>query len=262
MKKLLACLLLAAASALAARTVTLDYFFQQGCEECARVNALVLPMLAERFPGEYELRRHDLNEEANYLKLIEYQERLNVASDDAVCMIVDGSRYLGGFAAIDRGLPEAMERARRLPAGSASPADAPPDRERLHRRAEAFTIGAILTARTAGWVQSLRIHHPDLLYESAVALPHPGRAIAGGGGRLLPGLFLHVCRPRLRLFHILKLFSGYQVMRLGNRNRADRASAAVCVSLLPGCVAGSAAAAKAAPWRCSCRSGSETGFTP
>ena len=146
MKKLLACLLLAAASALAARTVTLDYFFQQGCEECARVNALVLPMLAERFPGEYELRRHDLNEEANYLKLVEYQERLNVASDDAVCMIVDGSRYLGGFAAIDRGLPEAMERARRLPAGSASPADAPPDRERLHRRAEAFTISAILTA--------------------------------------------------------------------------------------------------------------------
>ena len=114
MKKLLACLLLAAASALAARTVTLDYFFQQGCEECARVNALVLPMLAERFPGEYELRRHDLNEEANYLKLVEYQERLNVASDDAVCMIVDGSRYLGGFAAIDRGLPEAMERARRM----------------------------------------------------------------------------------------------------------------------------------------------------
>ena len=101
MKKLLACLLLAAASALAARTVTLDYFFQQGCEECARVNALVLPMLAERFPGEYELRRHDLNEEANYLKLVEYQERLNVASVDAVCMIVDGSRYLGGFAAID-----------------------------------------------------------------------------------------------------------------------------------------------------------------
>ena len=52
MKKLLACLLLAAASALAARTVTLDYFFQQGCEECARVSARVLPMLAERFPGE------------------------------------------------------------------------------------------------------------------------------------------------------------------------------------------------------------------
>lgn len=126
---------------MAARTVTLDYFFQQGCEECARVNALVLPMLAERFPGEYELRRHDLNEEANYLKLIEYQERLNVASDDAVCMIVDGSRYLGGFAAIDRGLPEAMERARRLPAGSrlsggcaAGSGTAPPARRSLHDR--------------------------------------------------------------------------------------------------------------------------------
>ena len=123
MKKFLVGLLLAAASALAARTVTLDYFFQQGCEECARVNALVLPMLAERFPGEYELRRHDISEEANYLKLVEYQERLNVTSDDAVCMIVDGKQYLGGFAAIDRDLPAAMERARQLPADSALPAD-------------------------------------------------------------------------------------------------------------------------------------------
>ena len=108
MKKFLVGLLLAAASVLAARTVTLDYFFQQGCEECARVNALVLPMLAERFPGEYELRRHDISEEANYLKLVEYQERLNVTSDDAVCMIVDGRQYFGGFAVIDRDLPAAM----------------------------------------------------------------------------------------------------------------------------------------------------------
>ena len=215
MKKLLACLLLAAASVLAARTVTLDYFFQQGCEECARVNALVLPMLAERFPGEYELRRHDLNEEANYLKLVEYQERLNVASDDAVCMIVDGSRYLGGFAEIDRGLPEAMERARRLPAGSASPADAPPDRERLHRRAEAFTIGAILTAGLLDGfnpcVFTTLIFFMSLLSLSRI---RGGRLLAVGGVYCLACFCTYVALG-FGLFHILKLFSGYQVMRLG-----------------------------------------------
>ena len=195
MKKLLACLLLAAASALAARTVTLDYFFQQGCEECARVNALVLPMLAERFPGEYELRRHDLNEEANYLKLIEYQERLNVASDDAVCMIVDGSRYLGGFAAIDRGLPEAMER--------------------LHRRAETFTIGAILTAGLLDGfnpcVFTTLIFFMSLLSLSRI---RGGRLLAVGGVYCLACFCTYVALG-FGLFHILKLFSGYQVMRLG-----------------------------------------------
>ena len=215
MKKLLACLLLAAASALAARTVTLDYFFQQGCEECARVNALVLPMLAEQFPGEYELRRHDLNEEANYLKLVEYQERLNVASDDAVCMIVDGSRYLGGFAAIDRGLPEAMERARRLPAGSASPADAPPDRERLHRRAEAFTISAILTAGLLDGfnpcVFTTLIFFMSLLSLSRIR----GRRLLAVGGVYCLACFCTYVALGFGLFHILKLFSGYQVMRLG-----------------------------------------------
>ncbi|MEI3000611.1 MAG: hypothetical protein V8T86_06875 [Victivallis sp.] len=237
MKKLLACLLLAAASALAARTVTLDYFFQQGCEECARVNALVLPMLAERFPGEYELRRHDLNEEANYLKLIEYQERLNVASDDAVCMIVDGSRYLGGFDAIDRGLPEVMERARRLPAGSASPADAPPDRERLHRRAEAFTIGAILTAGLLDGfnpcVFTTLIFFMSLLSLSRI---RGGRLLAVGGVYCLACFCTYVALRLRAVSHPEALFrlSGDAAR---NRNRADRASAAVCVPLLPGCMA-------------------------
>ncbi|MGN1366944.1 MAG: hypothetical protein ACI406_16355, partial [Victivallis vadensis] len=214
MKKFLVGLLLAAASVLAARTVTLDYFFQQGCEECARVNALVLPMLAERFPGEYELRRHDISEEANYLKLVEYQERLNVTSDDAVCMIVDGRQYFGGFAVIDRDLPAAMERARQLPADSALPADVSPNRERLHRRAETFTVGAILTAGLLDGfnpcVFSTLIFFMSLL---SLARIRGGRLLAVGGVYCLACFCTYVAWG-FGLFHVLKLFSGHQAMRL------------------------------------------------
>ena len=215
MKKFLVGLLLAAASVLAARTVTLDYFFQQGCEECARVNALVLPMLAERFPGEYELRRHDISEEANYLKLVEYQERLNVTSDDAVCMIVDGRQYFGGFAVIDRDLPAAMERARQLPADSALPADVSPNRERLHRRAETFTVGAILTAGLLDGfnpcVFSTLIFFMSLL---SLARIRGGRLLAAGGVYCLACFCTYVALG-FGLFHVLKLFSDHQAMRLG-----------------------------------------------
>ena len=215
MKKFLVGFLLAAASVLAARTVTLDYFFQQGCEECARVNVLVLPMLAERFPGEYELRRHDISEEANYLKLVEYQEHLNVTSDDAVCMIVDGRQYLGGFTAIDRGLPAAMERARQLPADSAPSADVSPNRERLHRRAATFTVGAILTAGLLDGfnpcVFSTLIFFMSLL---SLARIRGGRLLAVGSVYCLACFCTYVALG-FGLFHVLKLFSGHQAMRLG-----------------------------------------------
>ena len=215
MKEFLVCLLLVAAVTLVARTVTLDYFFQQGCEECARVNALVLPMLAERFPGEYELHKYDINEEVNYLKLVEYQEHLNVTSDDAVCMIVDGKRYLGGFAAIDHGLSGALEMARQLPADSALPADVSPNRERLHLRAETFTVGAILMAGLLDGfnpcVFSTLIFFMSLL---SLARIRGGRLLAMGSVYCLACFCTYVVLG-FGLFHVLKLFSGYQTMRLG-----------------------------------------------
>ena len=215
MKKFLGTLFLVMASVLAARTVTLDYFFQQGCEECARVNALVLPMLAERFPDKYELHKYDISEEENYLKLVEYQERLNVTSDDTVCMIVDGKWYLGGFTAIDSGLWEVMEKARRLPTASIPPEDVSSNRERLHRRAENFTVGAILMAGLLDGfnpcVFSTLIFFMSLLLLARI---RGGRLLAAGGAYCLACFCTYVALG-FGLFHVLKLFSGYQAMRLG-----------------------------------------------
>lgn len=88
--------------------VLIEYFFQPGCEECVKVSTFVLPILEERFSKQYVLRKYDINEEHNYLRLVAYQEQLQVDTNDSVCMIV-GTRYLGGFQNIDHNLLNVVE---------------------------------------------------------------------------------------------------------------------------------------------------------
>ena len=87
-----------------ASDIKLDFFYQPGCDECAKVKALVLPRLEDRFNDRVELICHDTSAENNFLLLISLQEKLEVDDNSPVCIFVNRNMYLGGFDEIDRRL--------------------------------------------------------------------------------------------------------------------------------------------------------------
>ena len=86
------------------RPVVIDYFFEYGCPDCERVKTQVLPELKTRFDGFYLLRDHDISAISNVPTLIAYQEKLNIVSNEPVCMVVDYRYVHNGFDAIKAGL--------------------------------------------------------------------------------------------------------------------------------------------------------------
>ena len=86
------------------RPVVIDYFFEYGCPDCERVKNQVLPELKTRFEGFYLIRDHDISAISNVPTLIAYQEKLNIVSNEPVCMVVDNRYGHNGFDAIKAGL--------------------------------------------------------------------------------------------------------------------------------------------------------------
>ncbi len=77
--------------------VIIDYFFQEGCSECGRIRAQVLPGLADLYLGDYVLNQYDTNARSNVVRLIAYQQALGITSNAPVTMVVDREHVLAGF---------------------------------------------------------------------------------------------------------------------------------------------------------------------
>ena len=91
--------------------VPVDYFFELGCESCGVIKRDVLPELEQRYSGYYELHEWDIGVKSNYLKLVEFQERLGVKDNEPVSMVVDNGVLLAGLARIKKDLFPALESA-------------------------------------------------------------------------------------------------------------------------------------------------------
>ncbi len=135
-----------------ARPVIIDYYFEQGCEDCRRVNDIVLPALEAGYSGFYELNRLDLGIETNYLRLVRVMDRLGSGRNEHVFISLDNSILLEGYPEIAARLLDAMserlsiienERARddELLGGTADQA-----RELIAARAGAFTLAGVIAA--------------------------------------------------------------------------------------------------------------------
>lgn len=191
--------------------VPIEYFFQAGCEECSKVNAFILPRLEEQYAGKYELMRYDIGVPENYLKLVAYQERLHIEDNAPVCMIVNHTRYLGGYRTIEQNLFSELAAAKtvsRAPAKAASS-------DLLRKRAEAFTIGAIVAAGLIDGINpcvfATLVFFLSLLAVSGIK----GRKLLLVGGTYCLACFLSYLALGFGLFQILKLFSGYQLLQSG-----------------------------------------------
>ncbi|MDP2991191.1 MAG: hypothetical protein Q8O57_11585, partial [Kiritimatiellota bacterium] len=55
--------------------VHIEFFFQQGCDDCSRVENEILPELEGLYGGFYTLDKCDVGIMTNYLRLAGYQER-------------------------------------------------------------------------------------------------------------------------------------------------------------------------------------------
>ncbi len=109
---LLACLTSSAIQApLENDRIVLDFFYQPGCRECERVEQEILPVIAQRFEGFYQIRRFDLGIATNLARLIEWQDRLGISAGATVYMVVDGTRMMSGLEDISGRFIDVIDRA-------------------------------------------------------------------------------------------------------------------------------------------------------
>ena len=108
MRLLLSCSLVLVTLCFSARAehppVVIDYFYEAGCADCAKVRNQILPDLKERFEGFYVINNHDVGIRTNVIRLVAYQEKLQIKKNDPVLMVVDNQYVFNGFDAVKAGL--------------------------------------------------------------------------------------------------------------------------------------------------------------
>jgi len=132
-----------------ASPVTIDFFFEPGCDSCLQVRREVIPELERRYSGVYELQERDIGIKSNYLVLVAYQDALGVKENEPVSMVVDGREFLAGFpciqarvfAALDRAVVRSLQQDQPAPAMALNSLEDP-----LQRRVKSFTLAAISVA--------------------------------------------------------------------------------------------------------------------
>lgn len=152
----LLCAMLLAAGVKAASSpmplpVRVDFFNEPGCADCAYVSKHVLPGLAARYAGHYDLIGRDLNETSNYVALVAAEERFGRRANATVYLLIDNRTLLAGVPEIEAGAERALSAALaarqtgQTPAAPAAPAPA----DALAHRYAGFTLGAVILAGLA-----------------------------------------------------------------------------------------------------------------
>lgn len=133
--------------------VVIDYFHEPGCPSCRRIESGILPEVMEVYGGTVELRKWNVSEMEDVIRLMAYQDALGLTENHPVLMVVDYQVALQGVNAIEGGLRKAIETAllARKDAGFAGPVpiavpDAMDGLTRGQSRLETFSLPAILVA--------------------------------------------------------------------------------------------------------------------
>jgi len=91
--------------------LVIEYFFEPGCDDCARVNGKILPEVDAYYPGLCEIRRFDITQSTNYLHLAHYQISLNKEVNAPVSMVVNGRHLLADIDEIQGQLLKVLDEA-------------------------------------------------------------------------------------------------------------------------------------------------------
>ncbi|MBI2442273.1 MAG: hypothetical protein HYV35_13010 [Lentisphaerae bacterium] len=98
-------------AALRAGQVLVEYFYTPGCEECRELEEEVFPSLTELLGEDLDLKRYDIYNPTNYLRLAVLQEKSGVQTTERVAVYVDETVHLGGLQAIKAKLIPTVEAA-------------------------------------------------------------------------------------------------------------------------------------------------------
>lgn len=131
------------------RQVTIDYFFEPGCDECFRISDEVLPGLASVYDGFYALREWDLGNRTNYFRLVALMEELGVTRNARVFMALNGRKLLVGLDDIRANLHSELDIAIADPpfVAGGDPLPSPQSgKTAVEKRFGAFTLAGVMAA--------------------------------------------------------------------------------------------------------------------
>ncbi len=192
--------------------IIVEFFFRQGCKECAKVKKIVLPKIEKQLYGSYELRYHDLDKSDNYIKLITCQEYFKNKINAPVYIVVNFSRILTGFDDINNNIVQAITDAKTAPR-KALLINAESKEKLLIKRVERFTF---ITVLVAGLIDGINpcvfttlIFFISLLSVSRVK----GSRLLLTGGTYCLACFLAYLALGFGIFNFLTFFSGYSYLR-------------------------------------------------
>ncbi len=201
--------------------VLIEYFFQIGCKQCENVNAFVVPRLKNEFANQYELRKYDTAQEENFIKLAEYQEKLNINDNEPVCMILDHRIYLGGYKKIESEIFNRLQKlnitqnSSQITAIVDNPQEENNAKSILVRRGKSFTVAAVIVAGLIDGINpcvfSTLVFFLSLLSISKIK----GLKLLMTGGTYCFACFLTYLALGFGVLRFLKLFSGYSAMQKG-----------------------------------------------
>jgi hypothetical protein len=218
----------AGATSPAISPVVIDFYFQPGCHECARVREEILPELTMRYEGFYELNERDIGVGDNYLKLAAVQRNLENEKNAPVAMVLDERFLLSGFEEIAEGLFPRLDElvAERAagsgpapPAGEAGPAAVPAEGDQegtiLHERARGFTLPGVVVAGLVDGINPCATSTLVFFISLLAVLKVSGRRLVVVGSCFVAASFLTYLAIGFGLLRFLHLFSGYASLRSG-----------------------------------------------
>ena len=201
-----------------AAPVSIEFFNEPGCEECAAVNERILPELEQRYAGCYILTRLDLGVTTNYLRLLTYQKKLGEVNAP-VYLVLDGRRILSGYKDIQGNLFPAMDQwVAKMEWPVVTPvlpekASVSPQVE-LTSRVRQFTLVGILLA---GLLDALNpcamatiVFFMSLLSAAGVR----GHRILMAGGAFALGSFLTYMALGFGILRVIHLFEGFHAVKM------------------------------------------------
>ena len=201
---------------LSAAPVTIDYYYQPGCTDCRKIEALIIPRLAAEFPSSnYILNRYDTGNPKNFLCLLAVLDRMKIHRNDNVAMVINHNRYLGGYHQIETELPRQLQMALDNAIEASPVLDNPPAAPTalLQRQAAAITLGLVVLAGLEDGINpcvfSTLVFMLSILAVAGVA----GRALLRIGGAYCLGVFLCYLALGFGLFRTFRALSIFPILQ-------------------------------------------------
>ena len=190
--------------------VHIEFFFQQGCDNCGRVENEILPELESLYGGLYILDKFDTGIMTNYLRLAGYQERVGCNQDKDVSMVVNGRVMLNGLSEIRNNLFETIDRML-VGDGRVVPAT-PVTIDALQARMRHFTLPGVIAAGLVDGVNPCAIS-ALVFFMSLLALSKiSSRQLLLAGSAFCVASFLTYFAIGLGLLRVLHLATGFSTI--------------------------------------------------